>query len=150
MATIDQLNQWGVRLVLAMMRSASAKKIKPIDRWTRGRSALETAAQSSDHFSAMVSIMGRKLQLETLYRETVEEVAALTAEIDDFGEFARHCSDEGLYVTAMAQAQRRDERTEEEEQAVEAKKRMRKVDAKLASVVDEILAEANNTDGEAQ
>jgi len=97
--------------------------------------------------------MGRKLQLETLRHTTVDELAALTLEIDDFGEFARHCSEEGLFIAAMAQAQRRDERTEAEQQAAEAKKRMRKTDAKLASVVDKILSEANtnnDTDGEAQ
>lgn len=111
--TTEQLTSWAVRLTLAAMSSASTDNISPINWWTRAKSALETAAQSSDHFSGMVATMGRKLQIDAYQDRSAAEVVALATEIGaHFDAFARHCAAEALVVVAFASQQRKDEREE--------------------------------------
>lgn len=109
--TIDDMNTIGARLVLAMLQSASTDVISPMDWWPRARTALETAAQSSDHYSGMISIMGKKLQIEVLRDQSVAEILLIDHEVrGQFDEFRRHLDAEALFVIAMAQAQRKAER----------------------------------------
>jgi hypothetical protein len=96
----------GVALVRAMMRSASSDKIRPIEWWSRARTALETGAQSSDHFSGMVASMGRKLQIDVTTATTAEDLAFLAEDVaDDFEAFRRFCAEEALYIVAIAQTE---------------------------------------------
>lgn len=102
--TIDELNNWGVRFVLAIRHSISFDKIKPIDWPSRIVAALETGAVS-DHFSGMISSVARKLQASPLHGRTASELRALEAEIATTGayeDFRRHVEREASYLEAMA------------------------------------------------
>jgi len=101
----------GVTLVRAMMRSASSDKIRPLEWWPRAQTALETAARCSSTFSALVSTMGRKLQIDTLRAESAADVAFLAEEVAaSFDAWTRFLAEESLYVVALAQVERRAER----------------------------------------
>lgn len=107
----------GVTLVRAMMRSASSEKIRPIEWWTRAQSALVAASESSSTFSALVSRMGKQLQIDTLRTESAEDLAFLAEEVAaDFDAFVRFCAEEALYVVALAQVERKAEREEQAKQ----------------------------------
>ena len=109
--TPEHLTEWAIRLTLAVMGSATTERISPIDWWPRAKSALETAAQSSDHFSGMASTMGRKLQIDAYQERSAAELVALATEIGpDFDAFARHCTAEALVIVAFASQQRKAER----------------------------------------
>lgn len=109
--TMDDMNTLGARLVLAMMRSVDPDVIKPLDWWGRARTALETAAQSSDHYSGMISAMGKKLQIDVLREESGAEVLLIGHEVAaQFDDFRRHLDTEALFVVAIAQAQRKAEK----------------------------------------
>jgi len=111
--TDEMAMECGVRLVLAMMRSASTDKIRPIDWWARAKSALETAAASAEDLPRMVSVMGRKLQIEVTNAETSREISLLDVQIGNLGAFEsvrRLCEDQSLYVVAIAQHRRQAER----------------------------------------
>ena len=98
------------RLVLAMMRSASTDKISPKQWWERARSALETAAVAAESWPHLISEMARKLQIETLSAPSANEVCSMVSEATPFEEFRSVCERDALYVVALAQAQRAQER----------------------------------------
>lgn len=109
--THDEMLRAGVTLVRAMMRSASTDKIRPIEWWTRAQTALVAAAESSSTFSALVSRMGKALQIERLSTESSGDVVWLADDVAaDFDAFVRFCSEEALYIVALAQAERKQER----------------------------------------
>lgn len=110
--------EYAVRLVLAMMRSASTEKIRPIAWWSRAKSALETAAATADDLPRMVSEMGRKLQIDSPNSETSKEICSLTSAIcGDFETVRRLCESQSLYVVAIAQGQRAAIKAERERKA---------------------------------
>lgn len=95
-----------VDLLLAVMRSASTDKIRPIDWWSRGKSALEVAAAQAETFSHLVSRMGAKLQIEAFRAESSKEISSLgrTLKDGDFIHFRDLCQRDALYIAALAQA----------------------------------------------
>jgi hypothetical protein len=101
----EQLLRCAIALVRAMMSSASTEKIRRIEWWSRAKSALETAAQSADSFGSLVSVMGRKLQIDVTTTHTAQEVAALASRVSDFEAFRHYVEHEALYVVAIAQAE---------------------------------------------
>ena len=106
---MEEQMQQAVRLVVAMMGSASTEKIRPVDWWVRARTALETGAASADSFSEMISVMGMKLQIEAANNRTAQVLSDLSSELDSadaFDVFRRLCERQALYVVAMAQAER--------------------------------------------
>ena len=78
--TIDDLNSWGIRFVIAIRWSIDSEKIKPMDWPARIVAALETGAVS-DHFSGMISSVARKLQAAPVERQALlqRQFAALHA-----------------------------------------------------------------------
>jgi hypothetical protein len=104
--TPDEQMRQAINLVRAMMGSASSEKIRRIEWWLRAKSALETAAMSSDSFGSMVSTMGRKLQIDVTTIATGEQVAQVgLAVAGEFETWRRFCATEALYVVAIAQAE---------------------------------------------
>lgn len=99
-----------VRLVLAVMRSASTEKIRPVDWWTRAQSALHSAAAMSQSYGHMVSVMGHKLQISTFNQHSAVEISTIGAAIEDFEAFRFECERDALYIVAEAQARRQIER----------------------------------------
>ena len=110
--THEEMLRTGVALVRAMMRSASTDTIRPIDWWTRAQSALVRASESSSTFSALVSTMGKALQIDTLRSESAADVAFLADEIAPahLDAWIRFLGEEALYVVALAQVERKAER----------------------------------------
>ena len=110
--TIDDLNSWGIRFVIAIRWSIDSEKIKPMDWPARIVAALETGAVS-DHFSGMISSVARKLQAAPLQARTASELRVLEAEIveaDAYDDFRRHVEREASYLEAWAREQRKTER----------------------------------------
>ena len=97
----------GCRLVMAMRRAVSeADQIAPLDRWTRLRSALETAAAAAQDWPQMVSEMARKLQIHTLPPAAASLVCSMAGEVAaDWQPFREACEREALYVIALAQVE---------------------------------------------
>jgi|SRR5688572_1816096 len=115
--TDESRMELGIQLVLAMMRSASTDKIRPIDWWTRARSALETAAATADSFAQLVAVMGRKLQIDATAESTSKEISSLAETLTASGDFERFrhlCETQALYVVAIAQGRRAEQRAEYE------------------------------------
>lgn len=112
--TDEKMHLAGKALVQTMMRSASIDKIRPLDWWTRARSALEGAARSSSSFSGLVSAMARKLQIDAAGPETSTDLAFLADEVPaaDFPAFRRFCEREALYIVAMARASSEERKAE--------------------------------------
>lgn len=104
--TDDKMMLAGKALVQTMMRSASIAKIRPIDWWSRARTALEGAARSSNRYSELVSKMASKLQIDSVSATTAQDLAFLADEVPaaDFPTFRRFLEREAIYVVAMAQA----------------------------------------------
>jgi hypothetical protein len=100
----------GVRLVLAMMQSASTNNIRPVDWWTRAQSAIHSAAAMATSYGQMVSVMGRKLNIDTFTRASSVEISSIGAAIEDFEAFRYECERDALYIVAEAQARRQIER----------------------------------------
>lgn len=99
-----------IDLVRMMMSSASSEKIRRIEWWSRAKTALATAAASADNFGSMVSVMGRKLQIDVTTNATATELAALSVRIADFEAFRRFCERDALYAVAIAQAEAEERR----------------------------------------
>jgi hypothetical protein len=95
-----------IDIVRAMMRSVDRSKIRPLDWWPRAKSALETAAASSDSYSSLISTMGRKLQIDCTAPWTGELIGALAHEVGaDFEPFRAYVEREALYIVAICQAE---------------------------------------------
>lgn len=109
---LDKQLDLGAQLVRAMMGSASSDKIRRIEWWSRARSALETAASAADSYGSLVSVMGRKLQIDVTSPYTASELLAIRNEVADFEGWRRFLAAESLYVVAMAQAAAQERRAE--------------------------------------
>lgn len=127
--TIDQLNEWGVRFVIAMRSSIDSDKIKPLDWPARIVAALETGAVS-DHYSGMVSSVARKLQATPLQARTASELRVLEDEIREangFEDLRRHIEREAAYLEAWAREQRKTERAAEDLLRAQSKGKPKKI-----------------------
>lgn len=114
--TDTELMTRAVALVLAMMRSASTDRVDPRKWWERAKTALETGAAVAGSFPELVSVMARKLEIEATTNATADTVASLSVAVggeDDFEAFRALCERDAVYVVAMAQAQREEERQEQ-------------------------------------
>lgn len=107
-----EITDIAVDFVLAMMSSASTDNIRPLDWWTRARSALETSASVAESWPQMVSKFGSKIQVDACRGKTSHALVTLKARLGDgFGTFRALCQRDALYIVAMAQA-KRDEQKE--------------------------------------
>lgn len=97
-------------LALAIMASASVKKIKPIDWWPRCRSALEAAGAKAQDISGMIAEMARKLQIDGAFDarsvEAMQPVIALCQDGATFQSIRKAAATRAIFVTAMAQMRR--------------------------------------------
>ena len=105
----DILTDLAVDLVLTMMASASSENISGMDWWPRARSALETAADVADSYPQMISKMGAKLQIDAARNDTAKGISLLGDQlktVQAFERFRALCRRDALYIVAMAQAKR--------------------------------------------
>jgi hypothetical protein len=111
--TDSELTLLAVRLVRALMRSASAEVIDPRQWWTRAKSALETAASSAESWPDLVTRAGQRLQIDVFAEDTCNSLCSIEQEIgSEFARFRELAARDALYVVAMAQAERARERAE--------------------------------------
>lgn len=100
--TIEELNEWGRRLAVALMASVDYSVVKPLDLERRTKSAIVVAA-SKDHYSGMLAKAMDKLQIEKLRPGARHDLFAIGAEIGDrYDAFARHVEAEASVLVAMA------------------------------------------------
>jgi hypothetical protein len=105
------LAQLGVLTVLTMMRSASTEKIRPLDWWPRAKSALETAATTAESWPHFISLMAKKLQIETVKAITANELCSIATKIEPhFERWRELCERDAVYLVAMAQVERNKEK----------------------------------------
>lgn len=103
--TDSQIHDLAVRLILRIMDSASLDKIRPTDWWSRAQNALYSAATMAQGYGQMVSILGRKLQIDTFTKTTSIEISLIGKEIQTpevFELFRWLCERDSLYVVAEA------------------------------------------------
>lgn len=105
--TNDQTG-WTVRLLSALLDSASVDIIGTANWWTRAQTALEAGAAGADSAAGALSIMTRKLQIPGSYRPDanttiVELVPLLDA---DFGAWQEKVRREAPYLVALCRAYR--------------------------------------------
>ena len=102
-----------VRLVLAVMRSASTEKIDPLDWWTRAKDALVFGTATQD-YETCVHEMAESLQIHTLKAESARAIYSIGQELsehpDSWPIFRDECQRKAIYVVALAQVQRDEER----------------------------------------
>lgn len=115
----SDLTTLGVALVLAMMRSASSDEIDPRDWWTRAKTALETAAAEASEWPALISAMGRELQIPSLQLDSINSISLLGKQVGpDFRRFRASLRRDALYLVAMARMQRQEEREAKKEKSL--------------------------------
>jgi len=102
-----------VDFILAVMRSASTDKIRPIDWWQRAKTALESSAGGAAHWDDLLTRIARKLQIEVYREASVLSLEGIRDDLEDFRPFATYCRRHSIAIVAAAQAQSaaaRDER----------------------------------------
>ena len=129
MTTDASSREYAVRLVLAMMASASTDTIKAADWWDRATSALVTGATRST-IDEMVSTMARKLQIESLRPESASLVSSMIEETGfAFEPLRRYCERNAPMAVALARVRRQAQR----EEAAAIKDHARPIEAQLAA-----------------
>lgn len=113
----DKLSDLAVDLVIAMMGSASTSKIRPVDWWQRAKTALVVGASIAEAWPQMIARMGSKLQIDaTTYAtsEALQRIGETLRGADAFERFRFLCERDALYIVAMAQAKRAEQREQKE------------------------------------
>lgn len=107
----EKLTDLAVDVVLSMMSSASTDKISPLAWWPRAKSSLETAADVAESWQHMVSKMAAKLQIDSTTNATAAALKIIGEKIgDSFGRFRNLCRRDAIFIVAMAQAEREEQR----------------------------------------
>lgn len=111
----DRYERLAIRLVRALMRSASPQVIPPIQWWSRAKSALATAASQCrvrGRYSVMISKMAASLQIESLRPRSALAVTEVEREIaaDEIYDFAETCERDAVYIVAKAAIENKEER----------------------------------------
>jgi len=102
-----------VDFILAVMRSASTDKIKPIDWWQRAKTALESSAGGAAHWDDLLTRAARKLQIDVYREASSAAFEEIIEDVADFRAFASYCRRHSIAIVAAAQAKSsaaRDER----------------------------------------
>jgi hypothetical protein len=122
---LSPLHRLGSRLVMSMRRAIQeADLIDPLQRWTRLRSALETAAAAAQDWPQMVSEMARKLQVVVLPPHVASSICSMAPSVAaDWQGFRETCEREALYVIALAQVEADADRQRFEARQAERKTR---------------------------
>ena len=104
----QELTGIAVDFVLTMMSSASTDNIRPLDWWTRARSALEVSAAVAESWPQMVAKFGSKVQIVAVKGKTSHKLAHLGKGLSegDFDRFRYLAQRDALFVVAMAQVKR--------------------------------------------
>lgn len=107
----DWMTNVAINTVLACMSSADTEVISPKHWWSRAKSALEASADCGDSWEHFCSKMASKLQIETFKEvSTVNLEVARSTVGDNFSEFMAFCRRDCVYIIALAQQRRAEER----------------------------------------
>jgi len=108
-----ELHDLGVRLLLAMLKSADTDTIAPKDWWRRGKAALQAGAGMSASLPQMASKMADKLEIEHPNKWTARELNSISSALDAHDQFQRFrslCERDAFMMTSDAQVVREMER----------------------------------------
>lgn len=117
-STKRRLEEIAVELMLACMASVPQGVISPTDHWRRAKEALEFGCQSAEDWGELVSTMCLKLQIPVLRSKSANRISSLGLEVVERETFDALCNlgrTEGIYLAALAQQARAEEREEEGE-----------------------------------
>jgi hypothetical protein len=114
---IGRLDQMAVRLLDAILDSASVDLIGVSNWWDRARTALETGAAAAVDYPTLISAMARKLQISyALSPATSKTVAAVGAELADnpglLPALRDHCRRNAVYIVALVRLARQGRQAE--------------------------------------
>lgn len=126
-----------VDLTLALMASASTDRISPRDWWDRATSALTTAAARASSLPHMVSVMARKLTIDSLRSHSAEAINLLSSELSEprtFETFRALCERDAIFVVAIARQRRQEAR----EESKEARAHNEPLEARIADLDDQV------------
>lgn len=139
--TEAQLREHAVTLVLALMASASTKRIPPKAWWDRAQSALLTGA-TRDSLDECVTTMSRKLQIDSLRSESANSISSLASSLDEWEPLRRYCERCAQMIVALARVRRDRQR----EDAGEIREHQRPIEAQLANALDREREQAAEID----
>jgi len=111
--TDEQLTDLAVDLILAMMRSVPQDTIRALDWWPRARAAMVSAANRAETVGRFTSEMARKLQIPAVTNDTANYLSSLSEALVEratFKRFRHLCRRDAVYIVAMAQAKRDEQR----------------------------------------
>lgn len=115
-----ELRQTAVRLVLAMMASASTEKIRPVDWWQRAKTALVSAADRAASWGELVATMARRLQIDVTRIESSRAISLVAVhDPRDFSALIQIIRREAVYLIAEAQMAREQQRAEAKGERIE-------------------------------
>ena len=109
------LTNMAVDLVVALMKSADPEIIRPMDWWSRAKTALVVSASVAETYPAMISKYLSKIQVVATKAETSEIIATTRDCIASLGmeaweRFRFLCERDALYIVAMSQVQNQQRR----------------------------------------
>lgn len=104
---MTDLTNASVELVNALLDSADVHTIGVPNWWPRATTALETAAAGAESAAHAVTIASRKLQIDTLSKESAVTVARVAPIIDaDYQAWVQTVAREAVYIVALARVAR--------------------------------------------
>lgn len=118
--TPEQLDKATISLIFALRDSLTDDGPSRIDFWTGGRaiSALESAAAGASTGAEAITMAAKKLQIPQISKHAAKTVVETAAVIDqDYGAWASHISRNAVYILALADI----ERIEQRDQALAAR-----------------------------
>lgn len=113
--TPNDLDQATIKLIFALRDSLTDDGPSRIDFWTGGRaiSALESAAAGASTGAEAVSMAAKKLQIPQISKHQAKTVVEAAEVIDvDYPAWAAHVSRNVVYILALADIQRIEQREE--------------------------------------
>jgi hypothetical protein len=112
--TDDQLIDYAVDFLDAMLRSADVAVIGVNRWWDRAKTALETGCYAGSNVREVTTRVARKLQIDTLQIETAEQIDRLAQALRDpdlFARWRRLAARDAVFVAAMVRLRRDDRKT---------------------------------------
>lgn len=117
--TEEEAADVAVNLVLAMMASVPQDTIRAVDWWPRAKSALETAADAAGSWQHMVSKMAAKLGVNATRLSTADMLVSIGHQLSGAGfeRFQKVARRDAVFIVAMAQAKRIEQRKQKKAKA---------------------------------
>lgn len=115
----EDLTDTTVRLMNALLDSASTDVIGVSNWWARAKTALETAAAGAENAAHAVTIASRKLQIDTLTKDATATITEVGPIIDaHFSEWTAIVARESVYIVALTRVSRDERRAKRKQETL--------------------------------